>query len=270
MSKLKVSIVTPSYNHGKYIEETIKSVMNQDYPNIEHIIVDGGSTDETLNILKKYPHLKWISEPDEGQSDAVNKGFKMATGDIIGWLNSDDTYVPNIIGRVVKEFEKDDELDMLYGGRNDIDENGKVICTYYAPQFDLKKLIISCNCYISQPSTFYRRRIFDKIGYLDKKLHYSMDHDYFIRIGMKGKIKKINMVISNFRKHRATKTFKYNIMAKKESYELGKKYGYGRNIFLHLNYIKYRLIYLYPPLTEILRKTWIFVHKNFKIKPTDH
>lgn len=262
MTKLKVSIITPSYNQGKYIEETIKSVMNQDYPDIEHIVVDGGSTDETGDVLKKYPHLKWISEPDEGQSDALNKGFKMASGDIVGWLNSDDTYVPDIIGGVAKEFEKDHELDMLYGDCNKIGEKGEVTYTYHSPPFNLKRLIIGCNSYIPQPSAFFRRRIFDQIGYLDKNLHFVMDQDLFIKIGMDGKVKKINRVISNFRKHDSAKTDKYVLKMKKESYELGKKYGYGKNVTLHLNYIKCLLIYSCPSLTKIFRKLWIFTHKN--------
>lgn len=262
MTRLKVSIITPSYNQGRYIEETIKSVMNQDYPDIEHIIVDGGSTDGTRDVLNRYPHLKWISEPDEGQSDALNKGFKMSGGEIIGWLNSDDTYVPNVIRRVVREFENDHELDMLYGDCNKIDENGRVIYKYDSPPFNLKRLITGCNSYIPQPSAFFRRRIFDRVGYLDKKLHFVMDQDLFIKIGMHGKVKKIDVPISNFRKHDDAKTGRYMLKMKKESYELGKKYGYGKDVVLHLNYIKYLFIYSCPALTRVFRKIWISAHKN--------
>ncbi len=107
----KISIVTPSYNSAEFIEDCIQSVLKQNYPNFEHIIIDGGSTDGTVEILKKYPHLKWISEPDEGQSDALNKGFKKAEGDIIGWLNSDDVYLPGTFNKVA-DILSNDKIDI--------------------------------------------------------------------------------------------------------------------------------------------------------------
>ena len=125
-----VSIVTPSLNQGRFIEETILSIKNQSYPNIEHIIVDGGSTDNTLDIIKKYDgtyNMRWLSEPDEGQSDAINKGWKMSKGEIIAYLNSDDTYMPRAVETAVKFLTEHPDISMVYGGFNYIDEHGEVI-----------------------------------------------------------------------------------------------------------------------------------------------
>ena len=123
--KIKISIVTPSFNQGKYIQDAIESVLNQKHKNFEHIIIDACSEDQTIEILKKYPHLKWISEPDKGQSDALNKGFNKATGDIIGWLNADDIYLPNTFNIISKSLN-DKAIDAVYGNYNFIDVSGKI------------------------------------------------------------------------------------------------------------------------------------------------
>ena len=123
-----VSIVTPSYNHGRYIEETIQSVLNQDYPNLEYLVIDGGSSDNTVEILKKYEgRLTWISEKDRGQADAINKGFRMANGEILAWLNSDDTYLPGAVQHSVRYLEAHSEVAMLYGEGYHIDAEGEFI-----------------------------------------------------------------------------------------------------------------------------------------------
>src|SRR5438309_5772154 len=121
-----VSVVTPSLNQGAYIEETIRSVLDQDYPRIEHIVVDGGSTDGTLEILRRYPHLTWVSEPDGGQADAVNKGFRLAEGEIFGWLNADDLYLPGTISAAVAVL-RETGCGLVHGGWRQIDEEGKTI-----------------------------------------------------------------------------------------------------------------------------------------------
>src|SRR5438128_8552250 len=122
-----VSIVTPSYNQGRFIEDTIRSVLAQDYPNLEYIVVDGGSTDHTLDVLRRYEgRLRWVSEPDRGQSEAINKGFRMARGEIVSWLNSDDTYVPGAIGKAVAHLGARPEVVMVYGEGYLLDEGGRV------------------------------------------------------------------------------------------------------------------------------------------------
>jgi len=118
-----ISIVTPSFNQGAYIEENIKSVLRQNYPNFEHIIIDGSSTDGTIDILKKYDHLIWVSERDKGQSEAINKGFKTANGEIIGWLNSDDCYEPDAFSTIVRELNKAEDKYIVFGDCNLIDKN---------------------------------------------------------------------------------------------------------------------------------------------------
>ncbi len=203
---MKLSIVTPSFNQARFIEETILSVRRQSYPNIEHIIVDGGSTDGTLEILRKYNHLIWISEPDKGQSDALNKGFQRATGDIIGWLNADDTYQQNAVETVLDFFSEHPEVAMVYGYVNIVDENGEVIRTRYSPDFDLGLLIRGGHCYV-QPVTFFRRVAFDEVGYLDTSFHEAMDYEFFIRVGQRFQVKRIPKILGNYRTHSQSKTF---------------------------------------------------------------
>jgi glycosyltransferase involved in cell wall biosynthesis len=180
----RVSIITPSFNKGPYIEETILSVRNQTYKNIEHIIIDAGSTDETLLILKKYGNdLTWISELDNGQSDAINKGWRLAKGDIIAYLNADDTYLPNAIETAIHFFEKNPKIYMLYGDGITTDENGKNPRPFHCGEFIFKDLVF-CKCNIFQPSVFLRKEIFDTIGDVDVKLHLAMDLDYWLRIAL--------------------------------------------------------------------------------------
>ena len=124
---MKISIITPSFNQGKFIEDAILSVLGQNYPDVEHIVIDNCSGDNTQDVVKKYPHIKWISEPDKGQSDALNKGFRMATGDVIGWLNCDDLYAPDALSKVISAFENNSESQWLIGRCNMIDPAGNLI-----------------------------------------------------------------------------------------------------------------------------------------------
>jgi len=186
-----VSIVTPSFNKGLYIEETILSIRNQTYKNIEHIVIDGGSTDETLSILKKYSNdLVWISETDLGQSDAINKGWKLAKGDIIAYLNADDTYLPDAVGIAVNFFLKDPETGMIYGDGILSDEKGRFLINFTAGEFNLKNLIF-CQDNILQPAVFLRKTVFETIGAVDADLHLAMDLDYWIRTGLRYKVNYI-------------------------------------------------------------------------------
>jgi glycosyltransferase involved in cell wall biosynthesis len=179
-----VSIVTPSFNKGPYIEETILSVRNQTYPYIEHIVIDGGSTDETLSILEKYSgDITWISERDNGQSDAINKGWARAHGEIIAYLNADDTYTPDAVAIAVTYLNDHPDVSLVYGDGILTDEKGKFISTYHAGEFSLKDLIY-CRDNILQPALFLRRTVYDRIGEIDTTLHLAMDLDYWIRAGL--------------------------------------------------------------------------------------
>jgi glycosyltransferase involved in cell wall biosynthesis len=183
-----VSIITPSFNKGPFIEETILSVRNQTYKNIEHIIIDAVSTDETLPILKKYGNqITWISEPDKGQSDAINKGWRMAKGEIIAYLNADDTYLPDAVSQAVNYFSEHPDVGMVYGDGITTDEQGNNQFLEHCGEFNLKNLICGTDD-ILQPSVFLRKEIFETIGDVDVHLQLAMDLDYWIRIGLKYQI----------------------------------------------------------------------------------
>jgi glycosyltransferase involved in cell wall biosynthesis len=194
-----VSIVTPSYNKGSFVEETILSVKNQTYHHIEHIVMDGGSTDETLDILRKYDDsLIWISEPDEGQSDAINKGWRMSKGEILAYLNADDTYMPEAVQTAVEFLHNNPDVGMVYGDADFTDKHGEVTGHYQTGEFDLKRMLCSHN-HVPQPTVFFRRDVLDKVGYLDSDLHLAMDLDYWIRISLKFRIEHIPQTLATMR-----------------------------------------------------------------------
>jgi len=184
----RISIVTPSLNQGDFIEITIQSVLSQEYPNLDYTIIDGGSTDGTLSILNKYSGLiKWISERDEGQADAINKGLRLATGDILAYVNADDILLPGSLKEVASIFEKHPEVQWLTGRCKIIDEDGKdvrgAIYLYknLLLHFSSYPLLLLTN-YISQPATFWRKDLLSICGLFDSSLNYVMDYDYWLRI----------------------------------------------------------------------------------------
>ena len=204
MKKYKISVLTPSYNQGKFIEQTIKSVLNQDYENVEHIVIDGGSTDNTLVLLNKYPHLKWVSEKDEGQSDALNKGLYMATGDIIGWLNSDDFYENNIFGDVIKNFQ-DPTVDWIIGNTVDYFEELNYKRVIRSPTMTYENIIKNPDI-TRQPGTFHRKTILEKVNGWDDKLRVCMDFELWVRLTKISTPKMINRTYTYFRIHSEQKT----------------------------------------------------------------
>lgn len=177
-----VSVITPSFNQGQFIEETILSIRNQSYKNIEHIVIDAGSTDQTLEILKKYSSsISWISEPDKGQTDAINKGIKRSHGEIIAYLNSDDLYLPETIKTVVDFFVERPEIDMVYGDIIHIDKQSQYTATIKTGTILLEKYLTGI-LYLPQPTVFFRKEIIEKIGFFDERLHLAMDLDYWTRV----------------------------------------------------------------------------------------
>ena len=183
----RLSVVTPSLNQGEFIEETIRSVILQGYLNLEYLVFDGGSTDGTVDIIRKYaPWIDyWVSEPDEGQSEAINMGWEMSTGEILAWLNSDDKYTMNALNRVGGIFARNSTALTLTGSCDIADVNGTDITKRMPPHsFDPEPLLANAGQPPGQPSVFIRREVFDGIGKLDTSLHYVMDWEYWIRIGM--------------------------------------------------------------------------------------
>lgn len=180
-----VSIVTPSYNQGRFIKKTIESVLTQSYPNIEYIVIDGGSNDGTVEILQAYgDRLDWVSESDRGQTHAINKGMAKVNGEILAYLNSDDIILSDAIQQIVQFFLKNPRCDMVYGNADYIDEEDKVTGSYKTDDYSLMRILK--DCMVCQPAAFWRRRIADEIGPFDEKLDYAMDYDYWLRIAKAG------------------------------------------------------------------------------------
>lgn len=202
---MKLTVVTPSYNQGKYIKRTIDSVLSQNIQDMEYIVMDGGSSDGTVDILKTYSdRIIWRSETDKGQTDAVNKGIRLATGDIIGWLNSDDIYFPGAVQKVLKVFEEKPEVNVVYGNAWHIAEDDSYIEDYYTEEFDYERL--KDVCFICQPSLFFRKKLVDEYGYLDDTLTYCMDYEYWLRLGKKEHFYYLPELIAGSRLYNDNKT----------------------------------------------------------------
>ncbi|OGN75970.1 MAG: hypothetical protein A2X25_02175 [Chloroflexi bacterium GWB2_49_20] len=206
----RISIVTPSYNQAQFLEETIRSVLMQGYPNLEYIIIDGGSTDGSVEIIKRYsPYLSyWHSRKDDGQSDAINQGLCMATGDIVAWINSDDTYLPEVFERIATLFNRKN-VELVYGRSFFIDEESKIIGDYPAGplQLDWRRFRYWRGWPVPQPTVFMRRGILEKFGYLDTSLHYGLDYDLFIRFSCHLiKFDFLDTPLANYRIHSHSKT----------------------------------------------------------------
>lgn len=200
-----VSIITPSLNQARYLETTIQSVLSQDYAPIEYILIDGASTDGSTEIIRKYQDrfAYWISEKDSGQAEAVNKGLSRAKGQIIAWLNSDDYYLPYTISAVVRVFEENPDLVMVYGNMLAVDEQGQTINLLKYKQLSLEDLL--CFQIIGQPSVFFRRAALETAGLLDTNLHFLLDHHLWLRIAQQGKILHIPQTWSAARYHAEAK-----------------------------------------------------------------
>ncbi|MFC2165104.1 glycosyltransferase family 2 protein [Acidobacteriota bacterium] len=221
-----VSIITPSFNQSRFIEETMLSVKNQDYPSVEHIIVDGNSTDNTIDVLKKYENMyemHWISEKDEGQTDAINKGFRMAKGEIIGWLNSDDLYFDTrTLSFVVDLFARESGFHVLYGDSLLINEDNLALRMESMPPYSYQRLLRGC--YLIQPSVFFRREVIERHE-LDINLNFVMDYEYWLRIAKEYPFYQVDRILSVDRYHPARKIIAQMDLMRKESSKVMEAYG---------------------------------------------
>lgn len=207
MNKLpKISIITPSYNQGQYIEETINSVLSQNYPNLEYIIIDGGSTDNSVEIIKKYEkQLKyWVSEPDKGQAHAINKGFQKATGEIINWLNSDDLLEHGALFTIAKSFSENPDIAFIYGQIIEFNKNGNLPFKHF-PTDNLPYRYFY-EFPFAQPACFYKLKIVKELGWLDENFQFTMDLDLFVRILSNYKALQIDEILAHFRWHPQSKS----------------------------------------------------------------
>jgi glycosyltransferase involved in cell wall biosynthesis len=182
---MKVSVVTPSYNQARFIKRTLESVATQTDVEVEHLVFDGGSIDDTVEVLKRFGRgVRWISEQDKGQTDAINKGIRASDGEIIGWLNSDDIYYPGAIARVVAFFDTHPDVDVVYGMADHVDLSDHAFEPYPTEAWDVERL--KNRCFICQPAAFFRRRVVDQHGLLDENLRYCMDYEYWLRLAKAG------------------------------------------------------------------------------------
>lgn len=207
----KISVVTPSYNQAEFLERTICSVLDQNYPNLEYIIIDGGSTDGSVDIIRRYADRIsfWISEPDRGQTHAINKGLQQATGEWVAWQNSDDIYYPGVLEDLAKTLNLKQQVDLVIGNINLIDQQDRVLrdVHYVKP---CHGAMLAEGMVLTNQAAFWRRSVHDEIGYLDETLDCSFDYEWFLRLTLGRRAEHVNKLWGGYRLHGATKTSMLN------------------------------------------------------------
>ena len=280
MSKLTMSVITPSFNQGEFIESTIKSVFDQTV-SVQYLVMDGASTDQTAEILHNYKQkniksFNYVMEPDNGQAHAVNKGLKKSVGDIIGWINSDDYYLPGVFEVVLDFFEKNPEIDVLYGDKIFVDRNNKPLKYYPVEKMKLSRL--KQTCIMPQPATFFRRKVVDSHGMLNENLNFCMDYEFWLRLALaKVKFSYIKKTFAVARVYEDCKTVGGSLKAHQEKLDM---------LYSKLNYYPEQAIFAYANAivaknksgssfgqifigTSLLRE-WKGLVKKFNLKRIDH
>ena len=254
-----VSILTPSYNQARFLEQTIQSVLSQDYPNLEYIIVDGGSTDSSVEIIKQYANQLtwWISEPDQGQTDAINKGFAHANGEIFAWLNSDDTYQPGAISQAVECILAHPDVALVYGDANLIDDNGNVIGRFPSRQTDLQKLLRG-SVHIPQQTAFFWSRFWKQVGPLDPSFQFAMDYDLWVRLAKLAPIIYVPRLWANFRLHSGGKSVIMDDRCYPEMIRVYQRERGGQISILAVRWRLRRILFAWLPLRLRIRLRQIF------------
>lgn len=215
----RVSVVTPSFNQGQFLEETIRSVLWQGYPNLEYIVIDGGSIDESVEVIKKYESRigYWVSEPDQGQASAINKGWAMVQGELITWLNADDVLLPGQLAWSVMHLVENPTSDLVFGNVTHIDSDSNKIGERFGREFSLEYVLTNWHNIVPQPGFLMRRSVINRIGLLDETLHFAMDFDYWLRLALHGGILHYSgEFLAGARMHQATKTSQIKNIAAEE------------------------------------------------------
>jgi glycosyltransferase involved in cell wall biosynthesis len=222
-----VSIVTPSYNQGRFLRRTIESVLGQTYPHIEYHVCDGGSTDESVDVLRSYgDRFAWVSEPDRGQTHAINKGLQQTRGQILAYLNSDDLLLPDTVAKVVRHFQDHPACDLVYGDAHYTDEDDHATGQYDTAPYSWERLLATC-C-ICQPAAFWRRRIAERVGPFDETLHYAMDYEYWLRIDRAGgRIEYLPELLAMSRLHAEAKSLAARRACYQETFRVCLRHGGG-------------------------------------------
>ena len=224
---MKISVITPSFHQGKFIRRTVESVLGQCYQDKELVVFDGGSNDETVAILQSFGGaLRWVSEPDRGQTHAINKGIQATEGEIIGWLNSDDVYHKGALAVVAEEFRRRPDIDVIYGEADHIDEDGRLIEPYPVEEWNFDRM--KETCIICQPACFFRRKVVKQHGLLNEKLNWCMDYEYWLRLGKKGvQFLKIDNKLAESRMYADNKTMRGRIKVHQQINDVMKQH-FGR------------------------------------------
>ncbi len=253
----KITVVTPSYNQARFLEQTILSVLNQGYPNLEYIIMDGGSTDGSVEIIRKYKDrlAYWVSEPDDGQADAIYRGFERSTGEILGWLNSDDYYLPGALWAVGEFFATHPSAEWVIGHSIQVDESGRLLCQRWCPRVTFNSLLY-WKVGFEQPASFWRRGPFFAVGGFSREMQYCFDYDLFFRLARRSQPGRINVFLAATRLHAATKTNMLREVKKLEDEMLFVRYGKYRHssVFIKMMTKKYKIS---ERISSLARQAWI-------------
>jgi len=244
-----VSVVTPSLNQGRYLEQAIRSVLEQDYPRVEHIVVDGGSTDgTTIDVLRRHRHLRWVSEVDGGQAAAINKGFRMAAGEIYTWLNSDDFLLPGAISAAVEAL-RETSCALVHGGWRRIDEEGNVLRDVQVVPFDYRRQLEEVNV-VCQPGAFFTRDAYWAVGGVDETYRYAMDYELWLKLGKRFGVCHVDRLQAAYRYHEHSKSIAEYDAFGPETIRASRAHG-GR--YLSPLYMRYYLPQWHPNLARLVK-----------------